>query len=405
MVNSPIRSIAIVGNQAFSLKNFRGPLIEELVRHSIRVYALAPDYQDNTRAEVIALGAEPVDFVLQRTGLHPVRDMHTMFCLMGILRRLKVDAILTYFAKPVIYGTLAAYMARVPRRFGMIEGTGYVFSDAHGESKFTRRLIRKLVVLLYRGSLAHIHRLILLNPDDVRLFLGRRMVDPQKILLVPGIGVDLEYFSPSAVQDEPITFMLMARMLIDKGIREYVMAAREVKKTYPTARFVLLGGLDVNPRALQEQEILCWVRENIIDWAGHVSDVRPYLHQCSVFVLPSYYMEGLPRSILEAMAIGRPIITTDWIGCRETVVPGLNGYLVPIRDVGALTKAMLRFLENPGLVRTMGRASRRLAEERYDIRRINDLIITAMNMASHQVMLSEISLAGHHVDTMANVED
>jgi glycosyltransferase involved in cell wall biosynthesis len=176
-----------------------------------------------------------------------------------------------------------------------------------------------------------------------------------------------------------VTFTLVARLLGEKGIREYVAAARQVKARHPEVRFLLLGWIDSTPSAIGEAEVASWVADGIVEWPGYV-DVRPWLAQTSVFVLPSYYREGVPRSTQEAMAAGRPVITTDAPGCRETVVAGENGFLVPPRNVDSLVTAMLYFVENPQQVRIMGRNSRRLVEERFDVRAINERMLSAMGL-------------------------
>jgi glycosyltransferase involved in cell wall biosynthesis len=178
----------------------------------------------------------------------------------------------------------------------------------------------------------------------------------------------------------PITFLLMARLLREKGIGEYAAAARAVRRDHPDTRFVLLGGLDPNPHGLRAEEVQAWVDEGLLEWPGHVDDVSGVLADSSVYVLPSYYREGVPRSTQEALAAGRPVITTDSVGCRETVIDGRNGFLIPVRDVEALAGAMRRFIERPALLASMGRESHLLAEERFDVRRINAVMLGHMGI-------------------------
>jgi glycosyltransferase involved in cell wall biosynthesis len=174
--------------------------------------------------------------------------------------------------------------------------------------------------------------------------------------------------------------LFAGRLLREKGVLEFVEAARRIKAKYPETRFIVLGGLDTNPGAIPRKKVEGWVKEGLIEWPGHVADVRPYLAQASVFVLPSYYREGVPRSIQEAMAMARPIITTDAPGCRETVIQGVNGFLVPVRDVDALVSAMERFINEPELIERMGKESRRIAEERFDVHKINRVLLEAMGL-------------------------
>lgn len=349
--------------------NFRGPLILDLVAAGVSVHALAPDYDDDLRRKILALGASPVDFRFTRTGMNPVRDGLDMLLLVALLRRLKPDVTLGYFIKPVIFGTLAAWMAAVPRRVAMIEGLGYVFTASRDCQPLLRRLLRTLVSGLYRFSLARAEKVIFLNRDDLAEFVDAGLVDKAKVVNLGGIGVDLADWPLTSPFTQPVTFLLVARLLKEKGIVEYAQAARQVTALHPEVRFILLGGLDSNPGGLNQSDVEAWVEEGLLEWPGHVA-VRPWLTQASVFVLPSY-REGVPRSTQEAMAMGRAVITTDAPGCRETVDEGVNGFLVPVRDVQALTHAMLRFVANPALIATMGHESRRLAEKRFDVHAIN----------------------------------
>jgi len=373
------KKIAIIGNQAFALWNFRGPLIQEMVGQNLEVYALAPDYDDETREKVGQLGAKPVPYRLSRTGLNPFRDAWSFLGLTFTLRRIKPDVTFCYTIKPVIYGTLAAWILGVPRRFAMIEGLGYAFTSPGEKEELKKRVVRVIAQFLYKLALRRATKVFFLNPDDLNEFVQKGVVHSEKAFLLGPIGVDLEAFPPLPPVTAPITFLLAARLLREKGVREFVEAARQIKAKYPDTRFILLGGLDTNPGAISREEVEGWVKEGLIEWPGHVADVRPYLAQASVFVLPSY-REGVPRSIQEAMAMARPIITTDAPGCRETVIPGVNGFLVPVRDVDALVSAMERFIMEPQLIERMGKESRRIAEERFDVHNINRILLEVMGL-------------------------
>lgn len=368
------RTIALLTSIAFSLPNFRGTLIEALVARGHRVLAMAPDYDDRVRARVRVLGAEPVDVSLSRAGISPARDAADTARLLRRFRADKPDALLAYFAKPVIYGTLAAAMAGVPRRITMLEGLGYVFAD-DGEASAKRRAIRLVSETLYRPALALSAKTVFLNEEDRALFVQRGLVDRDKALNIGGVGVRLSDYRVVPGPTDPVTFVLACRLVREKGVVEFVEAARLVKARAPATRFVLLGGEDLNPNGLKAAEVQAWVDEGLIEWPGHVDDVRRWIEQASVFVLPSYYREGVPRSIQEAMAMGKPIVTTDQVGCRDTVEQGVNGYLAPQRQVTPLAEALMRFVDRPELIASMGAASRRMAEERYDVRRTDDLLI------------------------------
>lgn len=361
--------------------NFRGLLIRDLVNQGVRVYALAPDFDDLIRSQVIALGAVPVDISLQRNGMNPQRDISDAWALVRTLQRLQPDVVLAYFVKPVIYGMLAAWWVGVPRRIAMVEGLGYAFT-AQTQSvlwvALRRRALRFGLTLMYRLALSCTHKVIFLNPDDVALFIENSLVSQSKVELLGGIGVDLTELSGTPKPIEPITFLLAARLLRDKGILEYVDAARRVKSQHPAVRFILLGALDSNPGALTQSVVDGWVNEGLLEWPGHVV-VKPWLVQTSVFVLPSY-REGVPRSTQEAMAMGLAVITTDVPGCRETVVDGCNGYLVPVQNAEALATAMLKFVNNPERILEMGLESRRMAVQKFDVKKINARLLSLLDV-------------------------
>lgn len=356
--------------------------MRRLAEQGVVVYAMAPDFDYSTRMQVESVGATPVDINFQRTGMNPLHDLWCAISLARKLARIQPDVVLTYFVKPVIYGILASWVVRIPHRVAMIEGLGYVFTPQLNRfftiRHFGHEMLRFAVARMYRFSLACAHKVIFLNRDDSAEFVNDRLVDKRKVELLGGIGVDLDEWSCNSVQSEPVTFLLVARLLREKGIVEYICAARKIKSLHPNVRFLLLGALDTNPGALARDDVDSWVREGLVEWPGHVK-VKPWLENASVFVLPSY-REGVPRSTQEAMAMGRPIITTDAPGCRETVVEGLNGYLVPARNVEALVVAMTRFLDNPELITSMGLHSRRLAVDRFDARKVNSRIMNILGL-------------------------
>ncbi|MBP1817719.1 glycosyltransferase family 4 protein [Mycobacterium sp. OAE908] len=369
--------VGIITSQAFSVVNFRGPLISELVKIGVAIYALAPDYTEDLKRQVRELGAEPVDYSLSRAGLNPISDAKSMFSMIATVRRLRLDAVLTYHIKPVIYGSIAAVIARVPNRYAMIEGLGYLFLNDPDSGSKSRAVMRWVATNMYRLSLFFNRRVFFENEDDPTRFRHLGVVKPTQIVVLDGIGVDLEHYPVKHDFPPPTTFILVARMLRTKGVRDYVDAARIVCARYPTSRFILVGQVDVNPDSITASELQTWVDEGIVEWTGHVPDVRVWLAQASVFVLPSYG-EGKPRSTLEAMASGLPIITTDCSGCRETVEEGVNGLLVPVHDPKALAKAMIRFVEDPALAKEFGRMSRQIAERRFDIHEANTRIMRAL---------------------------
>ncbi|MGV7121194.1 glycosyltransferase family 4 protein [Sphingopyxis sp. 550A] len=370
--------ISVISNFASSLLNFRGPLLIEMVRRGYEVLAFAPDHDDASRAWLRDNGVVPVDFGLARTGMNPLKDAASLLNLRRLLRLHKPDAILGYYIKPVIYGTIAAWLAGVPRRYTMIEGLGFAFT--HGpEIGWRKMLLQRIVSALYRVALRRADSVVFLNPDDRAEFIERGLVSPSQAALLGGIGLDLkewDYSLPNV--HAPITFIMIGRLLGDKGVREYVAAARILRQSRPDTRFLLVGGYDANPAAIPLEEVKDWVEEGLIEWPGHVP-VRDWLSQAGIFVLPSY-REGVPRSTQEAMAMGLPIVTTNVPGCRETVEEGRNGFLVPPRDPAALAEAMRYFADHPDAIVPMGAESRKLAEERFDVHKQNQKLLAFMDL-------------------------
>lgn len=370
-----VGKIAMITSMAETLANFRGPLIADLTAAGIEVLALAPDYDERTRNAVRSFGGEPIDISLDRTGIHPLRDTVDMIRLAILLRRLKPDVTFSYFIKPVIFGSIAAWLAGVRYRFAMVAGLGYVFTSGASRDGLNRRILRWTASFLYWVGFGVCNKVFFQNRDDELQFVGSGLLPKSKAVLINGSGVDLDRLLHVPPTNSQPIFLLMARLLREKGIYEYAEAARLVKRARPDARFILLGKTNSNPGGLTEAEVRVWVDEGIIEWHGFVHDVRPWIEQSNVYVLPSW-REGKPRSTQEAMAIGRAIITTDAPGCRDTVDAGVNGILVPVRDPESLAAAMMRFILEPELVTIMGAASRRMAEERFDVKKINRRILS-----------------------------
>ena len=359
-----------------SLLHFRGPLIEALLASGQSVHVAAPDLPSSSpiRSRLEAKGVSVHDIPLQRTATNPGADLRLLIHLVRLMRQVRPQRVLGYTIKPVVYGLLAAWLARVPQRLALITGLGYAFQDAAG-----RGILRTLVKRLYSLSLSCAHKVFFQNPDDERLFRELGLV-PARVpsCVVNGSGVDLDFYGVALV---PIGhhFLLIARLLGDKGVREYAEAARLIRLQHPDVVFHLVGWLDENPDAISQQELDGWIEDGTLVFHGRLADVRPAVAGCSVYVLPSY-REGTPRTVLEAMAMGRAIITTDAPGCRETVVHGENGFLVPVRSVDGLVAAMQRLLEDPTLVEKMGSRSRAIAEEKYDVHKVNAVMLREMGI-------------------------
>jgi glycosyltransferase involved in cell wall biosynthesis len=305
------------------------------------------------------------------------RDIHTLFSLVALFRELRPDVVFNYMIKPVIYGSLAARMAGVPARFSMITGLGSAFGTEGGPPPPLWRAVQ----LMYRQSLRKNRCVFFQNPDDRRLFERLGIVHGrEQIVVLNGSGVDLEHFRPAPLPQAP-SFLLIARLIREKGVREYVQAARIIRARHPETAFRVAGWIDdQHAGAITERELRAWSDQGAVEFLGQLPDVRAAIAESAVYVLPSYYREGTPRTVLEAMAMGRAIVTTDAPGCRETVQEGVNGYLVPVRDGGALARALERFIKEPTLIQAMGRESRRIAIEKYDVHQVNAKILEAMEL-------------------------
>lgn len=362
-----------------SLVNFRGSLLLMLVSLGLEVHVASPGLLANSvvSKKLREIGVFCHDFPLSRTGLNPVSDWNSYRVLRRLIRDLRPDAVFAYTIKPVIYGLLAARSGGVAKCYALITGLGYAFT---GSVTGKRALIQWVARKLYRHSLRSAKVVFFQNPDDQQVFRARGILSPNSSsVVVNGSGVDLDKFifiSPLKVK--PV-FLLIARLIGDKGIREFVQAAQLIQRSYPDCRFLLVGGLDSNPDAISQIELDDWIHNGMVEYLGRLDDVRPAIARASVYVLPSY-REGTPRSVLEAMAMGRAIITTNAPGCRETVIDGENGFLVPVKSVDALVEAMTRFIEDPDLAVRMGKRSREIAEEKYDVHKVNAVMLKEMGI-------------------------
>jgi glycosyltransferase involved in cell wall biosynthesis len=367
------KTVALLASLPESLINFRGPLIELLRARGHRVIACAPHAPRQVLESLATWDVpfHPVD--LQRNKIAVVGDLRYTWRIRIWLRRAKPDILLAYTPKPVIYGLIAGRLSRVPKRCALITGLGYAFT---GQS-LKKRLLAAIMARLYRIALKDCACAIFQNPDDLELFRRRRILPPGlRTLVVNGSGVDLLRFVPRQMPQGPV-FLLIARLLKDKGIREYVEAARVVKATYAEARFQLAGWHDTNPEAIDRADLDRWVGEGVVEYLGPLEDVRSALAAARIYVLPSY-REGTPRTVLEAMATGRPVITTDAPGCRDAVQHGVNGLLVPVGNVPQLAAAMIQMIRHPELAEAFGRAGLRIARERYDARIVSEAMADAM---------------------------
>jgi len=374
--------IVVIGTVASSFYGFRAALIYQLLLKGHSVYALTSEYSQYELKKIELLGAIPITYELNRGGINPLADMKATYALSKKIKEIAPDLVFSYFSKPVIFGTLAAKLAKVPRVIGMLEGLGYAFTEQpEGLSKKVQ-LIKSIQVLLYKIALPQLDNIIFLNPDDPRDLLESHNIKVKQVDILGGIGLDLDEYNYQPIEtiDSPINFLFIGRMLKEKGIHDFVAAAKIVKKIYPNVQFTVLGAIDsFNPGALQQSELDRLVSSNIINYPGQVDDVQKWIAANHIFVLPSY-REGVPRSTQEAMAVGRAVITTDVPGCRETVIDGVNGFLVEKWNPQALAEKMIYFIEHPEQIKKMGYESYKIAQEKFDADKVNKRLIAMLGL-------------------------
>ncbi|MBI5425342.1 MAG: glycosyltransferase family 4 protein [Opitutae bacterium] len=381
-----MKFLLIAGYDA-SLTNFRLPLMRAVLAAGWEVVAAAPAETPRVPAQLAEAGIRFVPVHLARTGLNPLADWRSYRNLRRLCAAEKPDIVLSYTIKPVIYGSLAARAAGVPSVHALITGLGTAFYT----EGLKGRLLRGVAEALYRRSLRGCGRVFVQNGEIEALFLERRLASRRQLVQVAGSGVDTEHFAPKPLPSGT-RFLYLGRMLRDKGLVELAEAAAELRRTHPEAGCRIVGAGDSNPTGIRETDIDGWVSRGWLERFPLCEDVRGHLAECSVYVLPSYH-EGMPRSVLEAMSVGRAIITTDTIGCRDTVVvpagskrdvhgilQGENGLLVPTRSAHALSIAMQRLASDPELVRRMAIRSRQIAVERFDVRAVNQVLCVGMGI-------------------------
>ncbi|MGE3992249.1 glycosyltransferase family 4 protein [Pseudorhodoplanes sp.] len=368
------KRVVVLGSDATNLLNFRGTLIKEIADRGHQVIGIAPNITTGVEESLRGLGARAVSIHLVRSNLNPAQDVAYMRRLESFFRKEKTDTLIAYTIKPVVWGSIAAHRAGTPDIVAMITGLGYAFIE--GE-EIKRRIAKAAAMFLYKRAFARCRAVMFQNIEDRDDFVKFGLVPIEKTKIIDGSGIDTARFQVVPVPEKP-NFLMLARLLRDKGIEQYARAAKIVVNRYPDAKVRLAGPLDPSPNAISPADVQQW-SEHSVEYVGPVSDVRPLIGRSSVYVLPSY-REGTPRSTLEAMSMGRAVVTTDVAGCRETVVDGHNGYLVPPRDHQALADAMVKFIVNPSLANTMGARSREIAENRYDVRKVNRAILEIVRL-------------------------
>lgn len=368
--------ILVIGGLPSSLVNFRGDILKAFVSKGHSVFAMAGGVgREEVKEKLSRWGVKYKHYYIERSSLNVLSDLHTLWSLWNSLREIKPDIVFAYTIKPIIWGGVVSRVFKTVDFYPFVTGLGYAFQGAGLKGQ----LLRIVVTVLYKQAMKKSKKVIFQNPDNLTEFVERGIVPEHKCVMVNGSGVNLSVFEYCYTVSSEVVFLSIGRLLGQKGFREYAKAAEIVKIRYPDVIFQLLGPEDPSPDAISLNEVKQWVKQGVLDYLGSTSDVRPYIRKSNIFVLPSYH-EGMPRTVLEAMAIGRPILTTDVPGCRETVDSGVNGYLVPKADAEALAKRMIWFIENRSQWELMGKMSRKLAEDKYDVNKVNTQLMEIMSL-------------------------
>lgn len=366
--------IAVVCANTPAHRGIRGELIGAFIEKGHEVVAFGGEPEDEWEAVFAERGHRYRQFFVNRAGTSPIQDIRTILSLKKLYQEERPDLVFTYHAKGNIYGSIAARLAGIDRVYSLVAGLGSIFRDNPEKPS----LIRSVMAVEYKFALRYVNSVFFQNNDDRSCFVDLGIVDERKTTIVNGSGVDLSRF-PFTLPGPQHRFLFVGRLIKDKGISEFIEAAELVKRSHPEVAFDVVGDIDENPTSLTLDEVSEIGARGAVSFHGHQADVEPFYQDCSVFVLPSYH-EGTPRSALEALSTGRPVILTDAPGCREVVRDGENGFMVPVRDSAALAEAMFRFIDNPLLVKTMGEKSRAIAEAKYDVRKVNEAICSTMGL-------------------------
>lgn len=357
--------ILVVSPKNKTVFNFRGDLIKDIISKGNDVYVTGPN--KDFVEDIMALGVNKfIEIPLIKDNTSVLGDFAYFKKLKAVMKEIKPELVFEYTIKPVIYGSIAAKSCGIKKIYPMVTGLGRVYASESIKTK----AIRLITKVLYKTAFKGCNKVIFQNPDDVKEFVNRNYLSVDKCVVVNGSGVNMERFYRSDIPEKPV-FLMVSRIIKEKGVLDFAEAARIVKKKVPEARFIILGGYDKSIGALKEEDIKEYLEDGSIELPGEVKDPVSFYGKSSVFVLPSYYREGLPRTILEGMACGRPIITTDWTGCREPVENGVNGYLIPVQSPEKLAEKMYELATNRGLVLKMSDAAYKTCKEKYDVEIVN----------------------------------
>ena len=366
--------IMVLSSFTTSLFWFRIDMMQSFLAAGCQVVAVGDGPEEEWAPKFRELGIRYRQIPVQRNGMNPLHDLKTLWALYRLFGQERPDKIFSYQAKTVIYGGIAAKLRGIREVYPMIAGVGSAFL---GEG-FKRKLLRTILVMEYKLGLWNSRQVFFQNRDDLKVFTDNRILKEEKVVMVNGSGVNTSQFVPTPLP-ENTSFLCISRLIRDKGVWEYLEACRKIRKRHPEVKCVLVGPFDTNPSAIQPEELQSFLDDGSVEYVGQQKNVAPFLQACTAYVLPSYH-EGTPKTVLEAMASGRPVITTDAPGCRETVSDGVNGYLVPVKDVDAIVEAMEKMLADPEKNAQMAKSARKIAEDKYDVNKVNLMIRKTMGI-------------------------
>lgn len=366
--------IAVLSSHTPSLFWFRLDMMKEFARRGCEVFAVGNESKSDWSQKFAENGITYRQIDVQRNGVNPLNDLKTLASVKRVLSEIKPDKIFAYQAKTVIYGGIAARQLGITEYYPLIAGVGSVFL----KNDFKTRLIRLIMTTEYKLGMRKSKTVFFQNGDDEQIFRNFGIIKKQPVVRIPGSGVNLNRFEVQAFPEQ-FGFLCISRLIKDKGVCEFLAAARQIKSEFPDVRFLLVGPFDSNPSAITPEQLQEYIDDGSVEFFGEQQDVMPYLAQCNVYVLPSY-REGVPKTNLEAMACGKAILTTDATGCKETVVQGQNGFMVPVRDVEALCDKMRYLIAHPEAAAEMGANSRKMAETVFDVTIVNQKICEAMKI-------------------------
>lgn len=367
--------VLVLSSHTPSLFWFRMDLMKAMLTKGYEVYAAAQSPESEWASRFQEHGIVYREIRVARNGLNPIKDFIAYKDIKRLLREIRPDKIFTFQAKTISYGCQAAHEFGITAVYPMVAGLGSVYIGTGLKNTFARVIMS----LLYKNAFRKSNKVFFQNKDDKQELLRRGLLKEEQIVMVHGSGVNLEMFVPAEIPNKP-AFLYIGRLIRDKGVMEYLLAAEQIKKEYgDDVRCMLVGPYDTNPSALSSEDLKPFIEKGIIEYFGEQTDVRPFIAQCSVYVLPSYH-EGTPKTVLEAMAMQRAILTSDAPGCRETVTDGDNGYLIPVKDVKTLIEKMKYLIEHQETIIRMGYRSRQIAVEKFDVNKVNQVILDTMGM-------------------------